>query len=194
MNKSLLRNVGSCDQDNLIAKLSPAAETFGVKLAQLASGAADITVKRGTLLGRNASGKMVVYNGSSEAKTQKFNGDGTATTFTITDKPEKVDGVKVGDTAATVTDYNPYTGVVTLSAAPAAGTNNVIASYTVPASTPCAILADEVLLTDDADAVGVAYRCGNFNRSAVKAAQGYTITGNDEDVLRKYDIIFTDVM
>lgn len=193
MNKNLVRNVGSIGQDNLFAKLTPAAETFGVVIEKLSDGD-PVVVKRGTLLGRSANGKMTVFGGSSEAKTQKFNGDGTVTAFTVTDKPERVDGVKVGDTAATVTDYNPYTGVVTLSAAPAAGTDNVVVSYTAAGSAPSAILADDVELTADADAVGVAYRCGNFNRAAVIAAEGYTITGADEDELRKVDIIFTDVM
>ena len=56
------------------------------------------------------------------------------------------------------------------------------------------ILADDVTVGTDVDAVGVAYRCGNFNRAAVIVADDYTMTAADEDAMRKYDIIFTDMM
>lgn len=195
MNSSLVNKVGECSVDNLIAKLIPAAETFGIKIAALADGSDDLTIKRGTLLGRDASGKFSVYGGSEEAKTAEFDGDASAKTFTIADKPANIIGVKVGTDDATVDDYNAYTGVVTLSAAPAAGTKNVKVSYVLSSGAePAAILADDVIVTDDDDAVAVAYRCGNFNRNEIIVADGYTLTAADEDALRKYNIILTDPM
>ena len=56
------------------------------------------------------------------------------------------------------------------------------------------------ILTVDADASGatavaaVAYRSGNFNPDAVIVAKDYTLTAADKDNLRKYDIVFTDMM
>lgn len=60
--------------------------------------------------------------------------------------------------------------------------------------TPYCILADDVTVGKTADAVAVAYRCGNFNRSAVIAKSGHTLSAADEDALRHYNIILTDVM
>ena len=56
------------------------------------------------------------------------------------------------------------------------------------------------VLTTDVDASGAepvaaaAYRSGNFNPNAVIVADGYTLTAADKDTLRKYDIVFTDMM
>lgn len=60
---------------------------------------------------------------------QKFNGDGTSKTFTVTEKPKTVQKVMVGDAAVEISGYNKSTGVVTLKFAPAAGTENVTAYY-----------------------------------------------------------------
>lgn len=125
MNTNLVSKVGEVGVDNLIAKLFPPAEAIGIKIAALASGSADATVKRGTVLGRANDGKYSVYGGTG---------------------------------------------------------------------TPAAILADDVTVTDDGDAVAVAYRCGNFNRNALIVADGYTMTAADEDALRHYNIILTDTM
>ena len=193
MNTNLVSKVGDVSVDNLIAKLFPPAEAIGVKIAALAASSDDVTLQRGTVLGRASDGKYSIYGGS--AKVAEFNGGGTTKKFTLTDKPEKIDGVTVGDTAAVVDDYNAYTGEVTLHAAPAAGTKNVKVSYSDPgAGIPAAILADDVTVTDDGDATAVAYRCGNFNRNALIVGEGYTLTAADEDALRHYDIILTDTM
>ena len=63
------------------------------------------------------------------SKSQKFSGNGSATTFTLTEKPEAVALAKVSGTIVTVSAYNKSTGVVTLASAPASGTNNVEISY-----------------------------------------------------------------
>ena len=197
MNTNLLRKVGQVGVDNLIAKLSPAAETFGIKIKALAASSAPVTIKRGTVLGVNSSGKCEPY-GEREAKTEAFNGTGAATEFTVTDKPAALTGVKVGGTAVTTGwSYNAETGKLTFTAAPASGTGNVVAEYYVwhtEDRTINCILADDVTVTDDGDATAVAYRCGNFNRKALILGEGYTLSAADEDALRKYDIILTDPM
>ena len=122
MEKNLVKSVGSIGQDNLIAKLTPAAETFGIKLAPLT---AEATIKRGTLLAKGENGKYAIYGGSA---------------------------------------------------------------------VPSAILADDVVVGTSKDETGVAYRCGNFNPDAVIVKDGYTLTDDDIDTLRKYDIIFTQML
>lgn len=59
---------------------------------------------------------------------------------------------------------------------------------------PSAILADDVDASGDEAVTAVAYRSGNFNPHAVIVADGYTLTAADKDTLRKYDIVFTDMM
>ena len=193
MRSELVTKVGSCGVDNLIAKLTPTAETFGVKVA-----AGSGVLPRGTLLGVNSSGKMEVY-GAAEEKSQKFSGDGTTKKFTVTAQPAALTSVKVGDTAVDAADYTytADTGELSFATAPASGTNNVVVSYsernTGNLSVNC-ILADDVDASGETDATAVAYRSGNFNRKAVILPTGYTLSAADEDALRKYDIIFTDPM
>lgn len=134
MNNQLLRKVGSIEQDNLIAKLVPAAETFGVTIAKLKAGSEETTIERGTILYMNADGKYAVF-GSAEVETGK-------------------------------TDT----------------------------SVPSAILADPVIVGAASDVTGVAYRSGNFNRRALITANDRKLTNDDEDALRKYDIILTDML
>ena len=122
MNSELVRVVGSTGQDNLIARLTPPAETFGIKVA-----AGEGVLARGTVLAVNSAGKYVIAG-------------------------------------------------------------------TADSSVSC-ILADPVDASDTTeDATAVAYRSGNFNRAALIVKSGYTLTAADEDALRKYDIIFTDMM
>lgn len=193
MNTNLVNKVGEIGQDNLIARLTPAAETMGVTVA---SGSGSLA--RGTLLGRNGSGKYVPY-GVITATKQEFNGDGSGKTFTVTDKPATLTAVKVGTTAQTAgTDYTyeASTGVITFGTAPAAGTKNVVAEYDVCNAdelTISCILADDVDAST-ADAVAVAYRSGNFNPAAVILPTGYTLTAADLDALRRFDIIFTQML
>ena len=88
MNTNLVSKVGDVNIDNLIAKLSPAAEAIGVKIAALASGSADATVKRGTVLGRATNGKYSVYGGTgtpaailADDVTATADGDVTAVAY-----------------------------------------------------------------------------------------------------------------
>lgn len=121
MNRELVRSIGSSTVDNLIARLTPAAETFGVTLAAGAG-----SLKRGTLLAVDNAGKYTIA--------------GTAST-----------------------------------------------------SVSC-VLADDADASGSVDVTAVAYRSGNFNRAAIIVKPGYTLTAADEDALRKYDIILTDMM
>lgn len=192
MGKNLVKKVGSVVQDNLIAKLSPVAETFGITIARLGTAA---TLKRGTLLSKGTDGKYVAYTGAGNIKKQEFNGDGVEDDFTLTEKRAKIIGVKVGTADATVSAYNEFTGIVTLSAAPAAGTKNVVITYMIgEPSIPSAILADDVEVGTTADETAVAYRSGNFNPAAIIVPNDYTLTEDDIDNLRKYDIIFTQMI
>ncbi len=59
---------------------------------------------------------------------------------------------------------------------------------------PAYILADPVDASGVEAVAAVAYRSGNFNPDAVTVAEGYTLTAADKDALRKYDIIFTQVL
>lgn len=129
MNKELVRNIGSCAVDNLIAKLSPAAETFGVTIRK---GSVETTYKRGTVLVMSSTDNKYVILGTTAGGSETLSGH--------------------------------------------------------------CILADDVTVGADADAVGVAYRCGNFNRAALTVKAEYTLTAADEDAMRKYDIILTDMM
>ena len=40
----------------------------------------------------------------------------------------------------------------------------------------------------------VAYRCGNFNPDEIIVGEGYTLADADKDTLRKYDIVFTEML
>ena len=119
MRKELVSVLGTSSADNLIAKLTPTAETFGIKVK-----AGEGELARGTVL-----------------------------------------------------------------AATSAGTYEVLGK-TTGAVASC-VLADPV---DASGEAAVAYRSGNFNRAALTVASGYTMTAADEDNLRKYDIILTDMM
>lgn len=57
-----------------------------------------------------------------------------------------------------------------------------------------AVLAVDVDASGSDDVAAVAYRCGCFNRAALILANGYTLTVADEDALRKYDIILSDML
>lgn len=185
----LLNNVGTFVQDNLIAHIDPRAHTMAIKIK-----AGEGKLKRGTVLGMNSAGTYQVY-GKAVAKSAEFNGDGSTTTFAVSDKPAALTAVKVGGTKLTEGfTYAAATGVITFTAAPAAGTKNVVAEWTENDTTSAAI---GCVLTEDADASGesavaaVAYRTGCFNRAALILGDGYTLTAADEDALRKYGIILS---
>lgn len=120
MNTNLCSKVGSCSADNLIAKIHPAAETFGVTIP-----AGSGVLKRGTVLALNGG----AYSVLASATTGKAN----------------------------------------------------------------CVLADDVDATD-ADAAAVAYRCGHLNRAALIVADGYTLTADDVEELRKGGILLSEMI
>lgn len=67
-------------------------------------------------------------------------------------------------------------------------------AQTTTYANPSAILVEDVDASGTAAVTAVAYRSGNFNPDAVTIAEGYTLTAADKDTLRKYDIIFTDML
>jgi hypothetical protein len=60
--------------------------------------------------------------------------------------------------------------------------------------TPAYILADPVDASGSESVTAVAYRSGNFNPNAISVKEGYTLSAADKDTLRKYDIVFTNMM
>ena len=58
---------------------------------------------------------------SAGTLTKSFTGDGTTTTFTLTDKPDSVIGITVDGSAVTAYTYAKTTGVITFTTAPANG-------------------------------------------------------------------------
>lgn len=60
--------------------------------------------------------------------------------------------------------------------------------------TPAYILCDDTTVGTEGDAPAVVYRTGCFNRDAVIVAENYTLTANDEDALRKYGIVFSEML
>ena len=122
MNKNLVSKAGEIGQDNLIARLTPAAETTGV---QLKAGAGKLA--RGAVLAVNAAGTCELYGGT-EGQTVSY------------------------------------------------------------------VLAEDADASGDAAVTAVAYRSGNFNPAAVSVASGYALTAADLDALRKYGIVFTQML
>ena len=59
---------------------------------------------------------------------------------------------------------------------------------------PAYILVEPVDASGTEAVPAVAYHSGNFNPNAVIVAEGYTLTAADKDALRKYDIMFTNMM
>lgn len=53
--------------------------------------------------------------------------------------------------------------------------------------TPDCILCDDIIV--ESDTTTAVYTAGCFNRNKVITAEGYTITTEDTDALRKYDIV-----
>ncbi len=70
------------------------------------------------------------------------------------------------------------------------GTCEVMAAGGAPAY----ILADPVDASGTEAVPAVVYHRGNFNLNAVTVAEGYTLTAADKDTLRKYGIVFTNMM
>ena len=190
MTRDLHEKLGSVTPENLIAKLDPPALKGA---GTIAHGVAAAEFKRGSLMEKGSDGKLYLYGTNAAGEvTEDFNGDGTATTFTLQADPlpAAVKGAKVGTTDATVSSYNAQTGVVTLSSAPAAGTKNVHITYEkAGANAPDCILAEDVAVGTTDDENVLVYIAGCFNEDALIITEGKTISAADKDTLRMKGIL-----
>lgn len=191
MSKDLYAIDATLTYDGLIAGINPAALTAAGTIAKLATQA---TYARGTLLAKSTKdNKLYILGTDATAGSQAFDGDGAAKTFTITAKPDRITSVKVGGEAVTVSSYDASTGVVTLAAAPAAGTGNVIAYYPDEEMVPDCILADETTIGTAADVAVPVYVAGCFNVSKLAVKAEYTLTEADKNKLRERGIFLAAV-
>lgn len=189
--KNLYNKVGEMEFDGLITDINPAPIVHGRTIRQMAD--AEATLKRGTILAKGADGKLGILGTNAGDVTEDFSGNGTATTFTLTASPLPlyVKSAKVGTASATISAYNAQTGVVTLSVAPAAGTDNVHITYENPAADVAdCILCDDVTVGTTADETVPVYLAGCFDPDKCIVAEDYTITEADKDALRERGIIF----
>ncbi len=176
-----MSKIGEHNYDGLISDLSPA---IFVGAGTIRKGAAKATYVRGTVFAKSdADDKLVILGTDPAAATEKFNGDGSAVTFTLTGKPEKVTSVKVSGTAVTFT-YDASTGVVTCASAPAAGTDNVVVTYDGEVLTPAAILCEDLEVGTSTDENAAVYLAGCFDPDKLVVKTGYTVTEADKDALR----------
>jgi len=188
----LNKNLGTVSPDDLVIGTIPRVDYRGRTIRKLGTAG---TIKRGTIMAKSSvDGKLVMLGsvaGSTSAE-QKFNGDGTAKVFIVTAKPANITEVKVGGTASDDWTYDASTGKITFGTAPAAGTNNVVATYvaSVEELIPDCIIADDVEVGTTADVKVAAYVSGNFNLNKCIVAEGYTITEADLDELRRKNIMF----
>ncbi|MCF8017832.1 MAG: hypothetical protein K9L62_00405 [Vallitaleaceae bacterium] len=182
----LNRSVGEMEYDKLIAGVTPPIHVNSGIINQLAV-AADYV--RGTVLAKStASGKLYILGTAAAESSEKFSGDGNETQFTLTDKPLIINSVEVGGSAVTVTSYDASTGVVTLAAAPEAGSDNVEVFYPEEELIPDCILCDDVSVGTEADTNVAVYTGGCFNIDALTVKDEYTMTEADKDKLRERGI------
>lgn len=188
MNSNLVRTVGSVGQDNLIAKLHPAAETIGIRVRARAG-----KLARGSVLAKSSRDNKLVLLGTAAADAV----DAAAAVYGKTADEAIVSGKTYYTRSGTEGNYT-YAAV----ASPVVGDIETYYEVTTPAVeaqaaevlTVNCILADPVDASGESDVTAVAYRCGNFNQGALTVAASYTISDSDVDKLRQYDIILTDVM
>ncbi len=121
----------------------------------------------------SGTGNVVAYYTTVEAKT-----------FTVTAKPSVINSVKVAGSAVTISSYDATTGNITLAAAPAAGTENVVAYYTDDVMVPYGILCDNTAIGIAADVVAAVYVAGCFDPGSLTVDEDYTMTTADKDALR----------
>lgn len=188
----LYKNLGTVEPDDLIIGTIPPVDYRGRTIRKLGTAG---TIKRGTIMAKSSVDGKLVMLGSNAAVTngeQKFNGDGTTKVFVVTAKPASLTNVKVGSADSSDWTYDASTGKITFGTAPAAGTNNVIASYVASSEelTPDCIIADEVEVGTTDDVAVAVYVAGNFNFNKCIVAEGYTVTDADFDELRRKNIMF----
>jgi len=190
MSRNLNAKVGEMEYDGLVVDLVPEVEVRGGTIRKLAAKA---TIKRGTILAKDADGKLIVL-GSDVDNTGTFSatGDGSTTKFSLVSggvTPSAVAEVKVDGTATTAYTYNKVTGELEFSEAPA-NTKTIAVKFVTGGGNADCILCDDVVVGTESDENVSVYTAGCFNLNKVHVADGYTISATDFDALRKYSIVF----
>lgn len=188
---NLSKKLGEMEYDGLITGLEPPAIVGAGTIAQLAERA---TLARGTILAKNAAGKLIVL-GSDVDTTGTFSatGDGSKKKFDLVSGgvvPAAVTEVKVDGTALTTGwTYNAAIGELEFSTAPA-NTKSIAVKYSTGGGGAYAILCDDTEVGTTADVNAPVYIAGCFDPDKCTAAEGYTLTDADKDRLRELGIIF----
>ena len=186
---SLYEFLGNFNEDGLISGLSPETLAKGVTIRTANDNS---IIKRGTVLAKSSDGTNYVPLGSDPAtSSQKFSGDAETTAFTVTAQPAAIKSVTVGGTATDAYSYNASTGVITFNSAPASGTNNIEATYEIETLAVDCILAEDVVASASSVTAG-AYQAGCFDPNKLIVAEGYTMSDEDFDELRKLGIFFKE--
>ena len=188
--KNLRTKLGEMEYDGLIVELIPEVEVRGGKIRKLD---AEATIKRGTILAKDADGKLIVL-GSDIDDTGTFSatGDGSKKKFSLVSggvTPSAVTEVKVDGTATTAYTYNKVTGELEFNEAPA-NTKTIAVKFVTGGGNADCILCDDVVVGTESDENVSVYTAGCFNLNKVHVATGYTISADDFDALRKYGIVF----
>jgi len=186
----LSKKLGEMEYDGLITGLEPPAIVGAGTIAALAEKA---TLARGTILAKNAAGKLIVL-GSDIDTTGTFSGtgNGSKTVFDLVDGgvvPAALTEVKVGGTAVTAYTYNSTLGTITFDTAPANAAAIAI-KYTTGGGNAYAILCDDTEVGTAADVTAPIYIAGCFDPDKCAVASGYTLSDADKDRLRELGIIF----
>ena len=187
--KNLYGKIGDAEFDGLITDITPKPVVRGAVLAALL---AEATLKRGTILAKNAAGKLIVL-GSDVDATGTFNatGDGSKKKFDLVSGgviPSAITEVKVGGTATTAYTYNAAIGELEFTNAPA-NAASIAVKFSTGGGNAYAILCDDTVVgTSDVNAE--VYFAGCFDPNKCTVATGYTLSDADKDTLRTNGILF----
>ena len=170
--------------DGLISGIEPAAKVEGATIAALL---AEATLARGTVMAKNAAGKLIVL-GSDVDKTGTFSatGDGSTKKFDLVAGgviPSAITEVKVDGTATTAYTYNAAIGELEFETAPA-NTKTIAVKFNTGGGGAYAILAEDTVV-GTSDKHAAVFVMGCFDPDKLSVASGYAITDADKDDLRK---------
>lgn len=187
---NLSKKLGDMEYDGLVTGLEPHVNVGGGTLAKLGTAA---TLVRGTILGKNAAGKLVVLGSDIDATgTFSATGDGSTKKYDLVSGgviPSKIDEVKVDGTATTAYTYNAAIGELEFDTAPA-NSKSIAVKYTTGGGNAYAILCDDTPVGTSDDVNAPVYIAGCFDPDKCTVASGYTLTDADKDKLRELGIIF----
>lgn len=184
----LYGKIAEMSYEKLIADTDPQPKVAHGTIKRLGTAA---TLKRGTLLSKNAAGLLIVA-GSDVDDTGTFSatGDGSKTVFAVVpggDPTSKLTEVKVDGAAVTAYTYHPLTGEIVFDSAPA-NTKSVAIKYSVGGGNANCILAEDTDVGTSAEVVAPVYVKGSFNSEALILATGYSLSDADKEDLRKLGI------